>query len=135
VDNPTLVSDFVLRWALAHGVAKIRDYAHLYLATGESDPSGALAELAAANGRLDFFCINDTTDDALGQDPRLTQVQAALQRLFPLASPFEQTSFCTTQVAQQGHGPSAHQGRSHPRAHAAHPAAKPGQRIQTESSL
>ena len=134
-DNPTLVSDFVLRWALAHGVAKIRDYAHLYLATGESDPSGALAELAAANGRLDFFCINDTTDDALGQDPRLTQVQAALQRLFPLASPFEQASLCATQVAQQGHSPNAHQGRPHPRVHAAHSAAKPGQRIQTESSV
>lgn len=25
-NNPTLVSDFVLRWALAHGMAKIRDY-------------------------------------------------------------------------------------------------------------
>jgi hypothetical protein len=89
-DNPTLVSDFVLRWALAHGIAKIRDYAHLYLATGDADPSEPLAALVAGNGQLDFFCVNDTTDDAHGLDPRLAQVKAALERLFPQASPFEQ---------------------------------------------
>ena len=133
-DNPTLVSDFVLRWALAHGVAKIRDYAHLYLASGESDPSASLAELLAANGQLDFFCINDTTDDAHGQDPRLTQVQAVLQQLFPDASPFEQLPLCAVQLAQQNPHQSAHHSRPHPRSHAAHPQEKPGQRRQTEPS-
>ena len=68
--NPTLVPDIVLRWALVHGVARIRDCAHLYLATGENDPSDPLAALVAANGQLEFFCVNDTTDDAHGHDPR-----------------------------------------------------------------
>lgn len=27
--TPTIVSDFLLRWALAYGVARIRDYSHL----------------------------------------------------------------------------------------------------------
>ena len=31
--TPTIVSDFVLRWALAHGVARLRDYSHLYVTT------------------------------------------------------------------------------------------------------
>lgn len=112
-DNPTLVSDFVLRWALAHGMAKIRDYAHLYLATGDADPSDPLAALVAANGELDFFCINDTTDDAHGHDPRLTQVQAALQRMFPLAAPFEKTYLGAVHTTH----PSPHHGAPHARAH------------------
>lgn len=133
-DNPTLVSDFVLRWALAHGVAKIRDHTHLYLATGERDPSASLAELVAADGQLDFFCINDTTDDAHGQDPRLTQVQATLQQLFPHASPFEQLPLCAVQLAQQNPFQRAHPGTQHPRAHPPHQPDKPGQRRQTESA-
>ena len=88
-DNPTLVSDFVLRWALAHGVAKIREYAHLYVATGDTDQFDQLAALVQNDGALDFFCVNDTTDDAHGHDPRLAQVKASLQSLFPQASPFE----------------------------------------------
>jgi hypothetical protein len=123
-DSPTLVSDFVLRWALAHGVAKIRDQAHRYLATGDADPSGPLAELAAANGALDFFCINDTTDDAHGHDPRLSQVQAALQRMFPLASPFEQQ--------QPGVGHTQHPGAPHSWAHPTRLVEKPGHRPQPE---
>lgn len=88
-DNPTLVSDFVLRWALAHGVAKIRAYAHLYVATGDIDQSDQLAALVQSDGELDFFCVNDTTDDAHGHDPRLAQVKASLKSLFPQASLFE----------------------------------------------
>lgn len=131
-DNPTLVSDFVLRWALAHGLAQVRDHTHLYLATGERDPSGSLAELLNANGQLDFFCINDTTDDAHGQDPRLTQAQAVLQQLFPHASPFEQPPFCAVQLPQHHPHQSAHHVRPQPRSHALYPLDKPGPRRQTE---
>lgn len=127
-DNPTLVSDFVLRWALAHGVAKIRDYAHLYLATGDADPSDPLAELVAADGQLDFFCINDTTDDAHGLDPRLTQVQAALQRMFPRAAPFETSHLGVVHTAHQD----THQGTQHARAHPTRLLEKPGHRSQPE---
>ena len=127
-DNPTLVSDFVLRWALAHGVAKIRDYEHLYLATGDADPSDPLAELVAADGKLDFFCINDTTDDAHGHDPRLTQVQGALRQMFPRAAPFEQQYLGTVHATIPG----VHPGVQHSWAYPTRLLEKPGHRSQPE---
>lgn len=88
-DKPTIVSDFVLRWALAHGVGQIKDHSHLYVATGDELGSPALDELKAQFGLVDFFCINDTTDDAMPDDPRLTQVRQTLQQLLPTPSEFE----------------------------------------------
>ena len=88
-DKPTIVSDFVLRWALASGNAKVREYAHLYVSTGDADKSALLDELVSLNGKINFFCINDTTDDAYPHDPRLAQVRDALQRMYPLTSSFE----------------------------------------------
>jgi Stealth protein CR2, conserved region 2/Stealth protein CR1, conserved region 1/Stealth protein CR4, conserved region 4 len=88
-DKPTIVSDFVLRWALANGQATLRDYAHVYLSTGDVQNAAQLNSLVAADGLLDFFCINDTTDDADNLDPRLAVVQAALQTMFPIASRYE----------------------------------------------
>jgi hypothetical protein len=79
----------VLRWALAHGVAKVRDYSHLYISTGEADKTTQLVELSASRGCIDFFCINDTTDDAQTLDPRLTLVRATLQGMFAAPSSFE----------------------------------------------
>ena len=112
-DNPTLVADFVLRWALAHGIAKNRDYPHLYLATGDADLSASLGALEAKTGQLDFFCVNDTTDDAHGHDPRLTEAKATLQRLFPHASLFERQSL--------GAAHSLHLAAERRRAHQPHP--------------
>ena len=89
-DKPTIVSDFVLRWALAHSVAKMRTYRHRHVSTGDADQQTQLQALAAEFGALDFFCINDTTDDAHPQDPRLRQVQSVLQGMLPQASGFEQ---------------------------------------------
>jgi hypothetical protein len=74
---------------LAHGVALIKDHSHLYVATGDELVSPALAQLRAEFGLLDFFCINDTTDDAMPDDPRLTQVRETLQQLLPTPSAFE----------------------------------------------
>jgi Stealth protein CR2, conserved region 2 len=88
-DKPTIVSDFVLRWALASGAAKLRDYSHLYVPTGDTDQAAVLERLVALTGKLHFFCVNDTTDDAYPHDPRLTEVREALQRMFPQASCFE----------------------------------------------
>jgi Stealth protein CR2, conserved region 2/Stealth protein CR1, conserved region 1 len=89
-DKPTIVSDFVLRWALAHGVARLKDYAHRYVSTGDVDTALALQSLEVDVGELGFFCINDTTDDAHRHDPRLTQVRSALERMFGVSSKFEQ---------------------------------------------
>ena len=88
-DNPNIVSDFVLRWALATGQASVREYAHVYLSTGDVQNAAQLDSLIAADGLLDFFCINDTTDDADNLDPRLAMVQEALQTMFPVASCYE----------------------------------------------
>ncbi len=87
--KPTIVSDFVLRWALAHGVAKIRDYTHLYVSTGDADTASQLELLVASTGKLDFFCVNDTTDDAQPHDPRLVKVRQTLQQMLAQPSSFE----------------------------------------------
>lgn len=88
-DKPTIVSDFVLRWALAHGVAKVREYSHLHIATGDADSCLKLVQLAACRASIDFFCINDTTDDAPMLDHRLTQARGALQGMFVAPSRYE----------------------------------------------
>jgi Stealth protein CR2, conserved region 2 len=88
-DKPTIVSDFVLRWSLAHGYAKIRDYRHLHISTGDAALAAELTELSSSMGQLDFFCINDTLDDAKPSDPRLQSVASALALWLPRASVFE----------------------------------------------
>jgi hypothetical protein len=88
-DKPTIVSDFVMRWALANGQATLRDYSHIYLSTGDAANAAQLSNLVTADGLLDFFCINDTTDDADNLDPRLAMVQETLQTMFPTASRYE----------------------------------------------
>ena len=87
--SPPLVSDFVLRWAVAVGTAQCRNYRSAHVASGDVAALGGLARLADELGQLDFFCINDTTDDAGADDPRLAVVRHTLAALFPEASSFE----------------------------------------------
>ena len=95
-DKPTIVSDFVMRWALAHGHSRVCEHSHVYLSTGDGNEGDLdnldeqLDALVASVGQLDFFCLNDTTDDALAHDPRLSRVRDALQAIFPHPSVFEQ---------------------------------------------
>jgi hypothetical protein len=98
-DKPTIVSDFVLRWALAHGVASIRPYRHRYVSTGEADQNTQLQALVADFGSLEFFCINDTTDDAQTHDPRLQNVLSVLQSILPEPSGFENPAAGAYQAA------------------------------------
>ena len=119
-DKPTIVSDFVLRWALAKGLAQIRTYRHRHVSTGDDDQQVQLQSLAAEFGALDFFCINDTTDDAHGDDPRLHHVQAVLQAMLPKASGFEQAEGDTLDVSVRPPGNAAaeiHQGAQTAEAH------------------
>ena len=97
--KPTIVSDFVLRWALAHGVAKIRDYTHLYVSSGDADKASQLDALVCSIGALDFFCVNDTTDDAQPHDPRLAKVRQTLQQMFVYPSSFERVENTVTTAA------------------------------------
>jgi hypothetical protein len=64
----------------------------LYIATGESLEEQSLVHLKKLFGRLDFFCINDTTDDAKDSDPRLLKIHQVLSDLLPDASPWELTN-------------------------------------------
>ncbi len=97
-DKPTIVSDFVLRWALAHGLARVKNYRHRYVSTGDIDQATELKLLADQFGALDFFCINDTTDDAHAEDPRLENVRASLQLMLFKPSEFERISSADASV-------------------------------------
>jgi hypothetical protein len=88
-DKPTIVSDFVMRWALACGTAKIRDFSHVHVSTGDTNEKAELDTLQDSVGSVDFFCINDTTDNAHANDPRLVQVRQTLQNMFNQSSYFE----------------------------------------------
>jgi hypothetical protein len=118
-DKPTIVSDFVLRWALAHGLAQMRSYRHHHVSTGDADQQAQLYAMAAQFGSLDFFCINDTTDDAPPQDPRLRQVQSVLHAMLPQASGFEQSGIDVSDTHKELAGQSAeiHQGAQARAAH------------------
>ena len=102
-DKPTIVSDFVLRWALAHGLASVRSYRHRYVSTGEADQKMQLHSLQAEFGALEFFCINDTTDDAKTQDPRLQNVLSVLQSILPNPSAFENDPVTDSSAVRQTH--------------------------------
>lgn len=99
-NKPTIISDFVLRWALAHGFAKTIDHSHLYIATGQNLDSQSLRHLKKLFGSLDFFCINDTTDDAKDGDPRLVQMHQTLSALLPNTSRCELTNIAMDSLLQ-----------------------------------
>lgn len=86
---PPLVSDLVLRWMIHVGLAAPATPDHLYIATGEADAARRFDRLDERFGRLPFFCINDTCDDAAADDPRLRRVGERLDALLPLPSRFE----------------------------------------------
>ena len=88
-DKPTIVADFALRWALASGFAKVRAHTHVHVSTGDAHASAQLTALSQQFGTLDFFCINDTTDDAESHDARLALAKQTLHHLLPHASGFE----------------------------------------------
>ena len=96
--HPALVSDFVLRWSLVYGFAKVRDYRFAHLSTGDVDAAPALRTISEGIGALDFFCVNDTTDNANQDDPRLARVRHALELMFPNPSPFERSRAFSEQV-------------------------------------
>jgi hypothetical protein len=92
-NTPTIVSDFVMRWALATGRAQVRAHRHWYISSGAVNNQSQFGLLASMLGRIDFFCINDTTDDADPEDPRLENMRDALASMLPLASRFESGCF------------------------------------------
>ena len=86
---PALLPDLVPRWMVYMGYARQQVLDPLHIASGDGAAPRQLAQLQARFGRLPFFCINDTCDEADDDDPRLLRVAATLQRLLPLPSSFE----------------------------------------------
>lgn len=97
-EHPSLVSDFVLRWSLLHGFARVKDYRFAHVSTGAPDAAEALQNITHRLGIIDFFCINDTTDDAHADDPRLSDVRSFLQTMFQTPSSFEQSEDTTALI-------------------------------------
>ena len=100
--SPPLVSDFVLRWAIEAGIAQCRSYRSAHVSSGDVDALGGLVRLVDELGRLDFFCINDTTDDAHTDDPRLAVVRHTLAALFPEPSSFERAGLAVAMSHTSG---------------------------------
>jgi hypothetical protein len=88
-DKPSIVADFALRWSLANGLARMRDYDHVYVSTGLAPQACGMEQVQQALGSLAFFCINDTLDNAPASDPRLLQLKHTLHALFPERSRYE----------------------------------------------
>ncbi|MEC5163411.1 MULTISPECIES: stealth family protein [unclassified Janthinobacterium] len=86
---PPLLPDLVPRWMVQMGYARQAILDPLHISSGAQGAELQLAALQADFGRLLFFCINDTCDEAEAGDPRLLRVAATLQRLLPQASSFE----------------------------------------------
>jgi hypothetical protein len=86
---PAIVPDLVPRWMVHSGYAVQRTLDPLHIRTGDPYAEAQLQYLVAHWGQLPFFCINDTCDDALDEDPRLLRIAHTLESLLPESSSFE----------------------------------------------
>ena len=86
---PPIVPDFVPRWMVHVGYADQSTLDPLHISTGDERAEEQLTTLMAKFGQLPFFCINDTCDEALEDDVRLTRIAETLQQLLPDPSSFE----------------------------------------------
>jgi len=88
-DKPTIISDFVLRYALAHNLAFIKDYSYNHIETASPNAKKQIDQLFDQFGSLDFFCLNDTTDNASSDNQSLVDAKNAMQKILPAPSIFE----------------------------------------------
>jgi len=56
------------------------------LSSGAADAAEQFSELCARFGKLDFFCINDTSDNAAPDAPQLLRIGDTLEQLLPCPS-------------------------------------------------
>lgn len=86
---PPIVPDLAPRWMVQMGYAEQHELKPLYIDTGAPQAAQQFASLLENFGKLPFFCINDTCDDAHDNDPRLLRIAQALSQLLPAPSSFE----------------------------------------------
>lgn len=86
---PPIVPDLVPRWMLHTGLAAVQAQESLYISSGAPDAERQFQDLMAEFGRIPFFCINDTSDDAVDDAPQLQSIARTLGKLLPNPSSFE----------------------------------------------
>ena len=88
---PPIVPDLVPRWMLHTGLAAMQTLEPLYISSGAADAEQQFQTLILEFGRIPFFCINDTSDDACDDEPQLRRITSTLEKLLPIPSSFERT--------------------------------------------
>jgi hypothetical protein len=87
--TPGVIGDFVPRWLEYNKYAKIIHSEFLYIESGSNKVEIELDLLKQKFGRIPFFCINDTCDNADESDRRLQSVRKQMKTLLPNKSSFE----------------------------------------------
>ena len=87
--TPAVLVDFVPRWLEHHGYAKISSSNSLYIESGSNEIEIELDLLKQKFGKIPFFCINDTCDNADALDKMLQLVRKQMETLLPNKSIFE----------------------------------------------
>ncbi len=86
---PPIIPDLVPRWMLHTGRAALQALEPLYISSSGPDAESQFQVLMNDFGQIPFFCINDTSDDALDDAPQLTRITRTLDKLLPIPSCFE----------------------------------------------
>lgn len=86
---PPIVPDLLPRWMVHVGHAEQRTLNPLHINSGDLRAEQQLGALLRKFGKLPFFCINDTCDEAADDDLRLLRIAHTLEKLLPEPSPFE----------------------------------------------
>ena len=87
--TPGIISDFIPRWLEYNGYAEIINSEFLYIESGSYNIKMELDLLKQKFGKIPFFCINDTCDDASISDKRLQIIRKTMEELLPNKSSFE----------------------------------------------
>ena len=87
--TPGIIGDLVPRWLEYNKYAEIIHSDFLYIESGSDKIETELKLLTQKFGKIPFFCINDTCDDASALDDRLQSVREEMETLLPNKSSFE----------------------------------------------
>jgi hypothetical protein len=87
--TPGIIGDFVPRWLEYNKYAEIIQSEFLYIESGSDKIEEKLEFLTQKFGKIPFFCINDTCDNADALDKRLQLVRKQMETLLPNKSNFE----------------------------------------------
>ena len=87
--TPGVIGDLVPRWLEYNKYAEIIHSDFLYIESGSDKIETELEFLTQKFGKIPFFCINDTCDDADALDAGLQTVREGMETLLPNKSSFE----------------------------------------------